>query len=192
MLPPIRKSENNEAGIIKYDSTKLFSDLINDILDKNTYDEIKSSLNKHTESIQTLNDFVNNQIGDTDKESIEKLVKFDFKGYKKIKEHISIHTSQDIAQKFIVLIDNLFDYENVVAGIYIHKSEEFEKQINNIDIIDLQKFLSISYITFISSCILLSETSINYKKLHLFLDIGIESSEILQTYADTLDILTSE
>lgn len=171
------------------------SNIISDIINNNTYEEIVDSLNNYySSSIHLLNDLINSQIGHVDKfdaKAIEELIEKDYNAYEEIKTHVNIRTKPiDIKRKLTELIDNLFDYENIMTGIFIHKTKNYEEQKDKLDINDLKKNIVITILLFYGTLKLFFEDTDN-DKIRLFLDIALKYSEILQSYADTLDELTS-
>ena len=79
----------------------------------------------------------------------------------------------------------------MIVGVYIQKTKQFEEQIEKINLEDLQKNVLISFLMIFSIISLISMHTDN-NKIKLFLDIAIDYSEILESYADTLDILTNQ
>jgi hypothetical protein len=79
----------------------------------------------------------------------------------------------------------------VIVGVYIQKTKQFEEQIEKINLEDLQKNVLISFLMIFSIISLISMHTDN-NKIKLFLDIAIDYSESLESYADTLNILTNQ
>ncbi len=79
----------------------------------------------------------------------------------------------------------------MIVGVYIQKTKQFEEQIEKINLEDLQKNVLIPFLMVFSIISLISMHTDN-NEIKLFLDIAIDYSEILESYADTLDILTNQ
>ena len=79
----------------------------------------------------------------------------------------------------------------MIVGVYIQKTKQFEEQIEKINLEDLQKNVLIPFLMVFSIISLISMHTDN-NEIKLFLDIAIDYSEILDSYADTLDILTNQ
>lgn len=79
----------------------------------------------------------------------------------------------------------------MIVGVYIQKTKQFEEQIEKINLEDLQKNVLISFLMIFSIISLISMHTDN-NKIKLFLDIAIDYSESLESYADTLNILTNQ
>jgi hypothetical protein len=184
--PPLFTYNNSDNPLVE---------ILRNILNKNTQEEVVKSLDKYyPEAIKPFIDIKISQIGDINNytyENFEELIENDYKAFEKIKDSEFVKDkSIDIKEKFSEIIDNIFDYENVMVGIYIQKTKKFEEQINAIDLNYLQKNVIISILMVISISALLSNNE--YDKIYLFLNIALKYSEILQSFADTLDVLTSK
>ena len=79
----------------------------------------------------------------------------------------------------------------MIVGVYIQKTKQFEEQIEKINLEHLQKNVLISFLMVFSIISLISMHTEN-NKIKLFLEIAIDYSGILESYADTLDILTNQ
>ena len=79
----------------------------------------------------------------------------------------------------------------MIVGVYIQKTKQFEEQIEKINLEDLQKNVLLSFLMIFSIISLISMHTDN-NKIKLFLDIAIDYSESLESYADTLNILTNQ
>ena len=97
----------------------------------------------------------------------------------------------DTARKIIDIIERFADYENVLLGIAKHRPEQLIEAFKQVDLDD---FLKSVYGTLLAlSCILLliKESKSDAKKLAILLELAIPYSEKLESYADTIDILTN-
>ncbi|MGH9878568.1 MAG: hypothetical protein ACRD5H_13095 [Nitrososphaerales archaeon] len=97
----------------------------------------------------------------------------------------------DTARKIIDIIERFADYENVLLGIAKHRPEQLIEAFKQADLDD---FLKSVYGTLLAlSCILLliKENKPDAKKLAILLELAIPYSEKLESYADTIDILTN-
>ncbi|HXT84934.1 MAG TPA: hypothetical protein VN704_11510 [Verrucomicrobiae bacterium] len=168
--------------------------IIYSITKNDTEEDILNSLNKYyLKAHEQLKELIHNQLEHNKKSDeiyVKQVVENDYSSYKMLKFIFNIGTNSiELREKFSELTENLFDYENVMTGIYLYKPEKFDEKIKDMDIKDLQKNIYISFL------ILLSLFFLNPKqdfKTKIFLRIGIQSSQILQSYADTLDILVNE
>lgn len=117
----------------------------------------------------------------------------DLQGYQIIKYTISQNNylEQDIIKNMIEIIDNLSDYDNSIFGILINKPQQLENALEQIDFDDFQKTLSgtILVFVFILAIALIKE----YNKEHVMrmLKLGIKYSERIESYVDTIDVLTN-
>jgi len=189
LLPPINEINNSSE---KSDALK---DFIHILLEKNNREEIIDYLDKnHIEFYQLLEELVDDKITNmSNKESLKERIIKEYNEFENLKKMIYVKKGkpEDIKEKFIELIDNLFDYENVMTGIYLYKSKNFDERIEKLDVKDFAKTRLIATIIFLIAFLIYLK-DYEDKKVQLFLDIGIEYSEILESYADTLDILTND
>lgn len=170
--------------------------IINILLNKNHQDEMANILNMYYEdyntSLKKMTDDKINQLDEPNKDNIINVIQNEYKIFEQMKNSVEIKkdNSEDM-KKFKELVDNLFDYQNVIAGVYINKTEKFEEKIKEIDMDDFtkNKWKAILMLMVIITAIHLKGYE---EKIGLFLDMGLEYSENLQSYADTLDILTNE
>ena len=119
--------------------------------------------------------------------------RLDLQGYQIIKYSIlqNNYLGQDIIKNMIEIIDNLSDYDNTIFGILINKPERLENALEQIDFDDFQKTLSGTILVFVF--ILAIAVIQEYDREHVMrmLKLGIKYSERMESYVDTIDLLTN-
>lgn len=102
----------------------------------------------------------------------------------KYKEYLSF----EIKEKMIFFEDNILDFENLILGIAIKKREKYIEKANKV--LDQEFEMCLKVTNMIRR---LTDNLDVYDDTHSYLlDIGIVYSQILQSYADTLDELTND
>ncbi len=117
------------------DYKTVIQEIVRHIINKNTEQEIKESLDRYYFSlIEPLNYIKDEKVGDTNEytdEQLKELVKKDYEAFENIKNRDFVRNApKNIKDKFDEFIDNVFDYENVMMGICLQKTKKFEEQIN--------------------------------------------------------------
>jgi hypothetical protein len=109
-----------------------------------------------------------------------------------LKEHIQAkNLNEDISRNILEIVNNLSDYENILLGIIIRRSNKLPKAIREIDVEDLITNIVGAYQAFY--CILYMighQENYDSKRLSKLITLGTTFSKEMDSYADTLDILT--
>lgn len=118
--------------------------------------------------------------------------KVDLEGYDIIKHGISQkqELGQDIIKNMIQIIDNLSDYDNTILGILVAKPEQVEKALHQIDIDDFQNNLVGTMLVFLFIVAITRVKEYDKEKLSKILSLGRNYSEKLESYVDTIDVLS--
>ncbi len=97
-----------------------------------------------------------------------------------------------LVEKSIDFIENIADYENLTLGMTIKKADLVLSNLENINIDDFKIKISFSIIIFYCILLLIREGFLIDKKeiSYQIIELGLEYSEDILAYADTLDILT--
>ncbi len=109
-----------------------------------------------------------------------------------LKEHIQAkNLNEDISRNILEIVNNLSDYENILLGIIIRRSNKLPKAIREIDVEDLITNIVGAYQAFY--CILYMighQENYDSERLSKLITLGTTFSKEMDSYADTLDILT--
>lgn len=131
---------------------------------------------------------------DLTRNDINKIAKLNFDSFKEIKQFVqSSRLGSDIRKKIVQIIDNLSDYENVLLGIAIERQEELELALKRIDVDDLKKNLLNALLAFFSVLYIITgkEKEYDEEKLSKLVNLAKEYSEQMESYVDTIDILSN-
>jgi hypothetical protein len=97
----------------------------------------------------------------------------------------------DHVTKIVQIIDNIRDYENILLGILIKRPNELKDALKQIDLTDLRKVRSEGFLAFYCISTLIEDKETYYdmeEKLSILLELGIEYSDKMVIYADTIDV----
>jgi hypothetical protein len=123
-----------------------------------------------------------------------KIANFYFDSFKEAKKFVqSSSLAPDIRKKIIQTIDNLIDYENVLLGIAIERQEELELALKQIDVDDLKKNLLNALLAFFTVLYVVTSGEKEYdkEKLSKLVNLAKVYSEEMESYVDTIDILSN-
>jgi hypothetical protein len=122
-----------------------------------------------------------------------KIAKLNVEGYKATKHIVEsrLDLSSDIRQKIVQIIDNLNDYDDMLLDIAIKRPEQFKLALEKIDLDDLQKNLLDTYMAFFSILYIIKKKEYDKEKLSKLANLAKEYSEEMESYVDTIDILSN-
>lgn len=176
---------------------------------KATYKEIEETIIpifKNNENVRARFDLVMSMINQVQSHSIEAFegqemrpdilsdfAKADIQGYENVKRDIlkASDLSPEIIQRITKLIDKLIDYVNTIFGIAINKPDGLEEAVNQIDIEDFSNNLYGTVLAFIFGLVSILVGDYNEEKLSKVLALGMTCSERIESYVDTIDILSN-
>ena len=216
LLPPLRTTTVTKTFTFKYDiegsqegiknipenMTELDNEIIIPIL-KTDIDNIEVKFNELQPIIaswlnKSIKKVIKPQLIEEEKDltrnDFNKIAKLNFESFEKLKHAVELYELDlDIRKKIIHTIDNLSDYDNVLLGIAIERPEELELALKQIDVDDLKKNLLNALLAFFTILyIVTSEEKEYYKeKLSKLVDLSKVYSEEMESYVDTIDILSN-
>jgi hypothetical protein len=216
LLPPLRTTTVTKTFTFKYDiegsqegiknipekMTELDNKIIIPIL-KTNIDNIEVKFNELQPIIaswlkKSITEVIKPQLIEEGKEltrnDFNKIAKLNFESFEKLKHAVELYELDlDIRKKIIHTIDNLSDYDNVLLGIAIERPNELELALKQIDVDDLKKNLLNALLAFFTILyIVTSEEKECYKeKLSKLVDLSKVYSEEMESYVDTIDILSN-
>jgi hypothetical protein len=122
----------------------------------------------------------------------KKIAQTEYQIYQQVKQYIKARNDlhNNISIKILEIIDNLSEYENILFGIIIKKSSQLQMAISEINVDDLVQNIVGAYQAFYCILYLLNHQESNMEKLSKLIDFGLEYSNEMDSYIDTLDILT--
>lgn len=94
--------------------------------------------------------------------------------------------------KIIDAIERLADYENVLLGILINRLEQLVEALKEVDGEDLLRSMYGTVLALACILVLLRESKLDSKKIEILLRLAEEHSEIMESYADTIDIMSNK
>ena len=195
--------EGSQEGIknIQDKMTELDNKIIIPILNTDI-DNIEAKFNELQPIIASwLNDVIT-MVVDPQLEEGKVLTRNDFNkianlyldSFKEAKEFVQTsRLGSEIRKKIIQSIDNLRDYENVLLGIAIERPKELELALKQIDIDDLKRNFLNALLAFFTILYLVITGKKEYdkEKLSKLVNLVKEYSEEMESYVDTIDILSN-
>jgi len=130
--------------------------------------------------------------GQLQKDVLVELAKTDLQGYEYLKSALSQtpHLRPDTTQRIIQIIDNLWDYENTIIGIAIDRQDRLEEALTQVDVEDFRNKLVDTILAFVFTLVIIVVKEFDEEILSKILTLGIKCSEEIESYVDTLDILS--
>jgi hypothetical protein len=123
-----------------------------------------------------------------------KVAELDYTFYSRILELVkqtNVQIGAENTMKLTEIIERMIDYENVLLGILINRPDQLTETLKEINLEDL--LTSIAGTMLALACILdmLNEQKPDSKKIEILLHIADERSEIMESYSDTIDIMSN-
>lgn len=125
-------------------------------------------------------------------EVVQNIARIESQMFQLLKEHIQAkNLDEDISRNTLEIVNNLSDYENILLGIIIKRSDKLSKAIREIDVEDLITNIVGAYQAFYCILYIIGHQE-NYgsERLSKLITLGVTFSKEMDSYADTLDILT--
>lgn len=107
-------------------------------------------------------------------------------------EEASSQIGSEISAKITEVIERMADYENVLLGILIKRPKHLTEALEQLDIDDLLTNIYSTTLAIACIVVILKESKPNSKKLEILLRVAEECSEVMESYADTLDIMSNK
>jgi hypothetical protein len=216
LLSPLSTSTVTKTLTLKYDiegsqeEIKNISDTLTELVDKIIIPILKTNINNIENKFNELRPIiaswlnkaitmvVQSQLSEEEKDltrnDFNKIAKLNFESFEELKHFVQLSSlGSDIRTKIVQIIDNLSDYENVLLGIAIERPEELELALKQIDIDDLKKNLLNALLAFFSILYIIrvEEKEYDKEKLSKLVSLAKEYSEEIESYVDTIDILSN-
>jgi hypothetical protein len=179
----------------------ILTEIINPIL-SSPVTELSSKFSEKRDTFKlALVQITNNIIGISkskgDENPLPKIAELELMIYNSFKKSVSANKSIGSEQKeeIINTVDNLSDYENLILGIMVRKQGEVKHALQQIDVDDMKNKVAEGFLAFYCILDLINtKESIEDKKekLSILSKIGLDYSQEMVTYADTLDVLSNE
>jgi hypothetical protein len=215
MLPIIRKEvtrshnvprdiafsyEIRETNSLNGVFAEIEQDIVKSIVESDTKD-LEVTFNRYLSSFKPKFEKVSKTIMMLEKESqhegndielAKRIARLEYHIYEEIKQYIRTRRdiSHDIPIRILEVIDNLSDYENVLFGIIINKPHQLPIAITKVDIDDLERNIVGAYQAFFCIIYIISHQEYNHWKLSKLIDLALKYSKEMDSYIDTLDIMT--
>jgi len=127
--------------------------------------------------------------------NLVKLASLDQKFYSDIlgivKEEIST-LSVDDGMKLLDVIERLIDYQSVLLGILIKRPEQLFESLKEVNIMELVTSIYGSVLALACTLVILKEKQPNKEKISILLEIAKQHSDVMESYADTIDIMSNK
>ena len=179
--------ENQESG---YEDLKTMISSIKNILD---HDDIEEQFVKQIPSVGiTLKKFNAVMIGKKDLSQVTEEV---FHNYNLLTQHIEKDPTitENIRIKILELLESLKDFDDIYLGIAMTRQKQLEQALmevrNDGEIKDLEENIAGTALAFF--CLLFAKEGIEDKKLEKLSSIAYRYSRGLESWADTIDIMSN-
>jgi hypothetical protein len=189
-----------ETNSLKEIFAEIEQDIVKSIIESNAKD-LEVTFNRYLSSFKPKFEKVSKTMIMLEKESqaegndielAKRIARLEYQIYEKLKQYIRSQgdLGHNIHNRITEVIDNLSDYENILFGIIINKSDQLHIAITKVDIDDLERNIVSAYQAFYCILYIISHQENNYWKLSKLIDLGLKYSKEMDSYIDTLDILT--
>lgn len=126
-------------------------------------------------------------------DKLEKVARSRYLIYEDLKRFIEKNQelNKDMRTRILQVAEKISDFDNVVAGIEIDRPDQLTKALREIDRHDLQWNVNSALVSFFCIISLIKDKNHDKTKLSKLLSLSEKYSENIETYADTLDILSN-
>jgi hypothetical protein len=126
-------------------------------------------------------------------DKLEKVARSRYLIYEDLKRFIEKdqELNQDIRARILQVAEKISDFDNIVTGIDINRPDQLVKALREIDRHDLRWNVNSALVSFFCIISLIKDKKHDKKKLSKLLSLAEKYSENIETYADTLDILSN-
>jgi hypothetical protein len=100
---------------------------------------------------------------------------------------IGTYASAKVAES----VKRLMDYENVLLGIAIKRPVQLAEALKEVDVNDLLKSVYGTLLALVCIFTILKEQNYDHKKVKMFVNLTEEYSATIESYADTIDIMSN-
>lgn len=159
----------------------------------NTREDITDAFNKSLPTIQIHYATLNNIVLNSAKSDYMKLSESDEEIFRNI---VAFVRSSSIGEENILkiekIIEHILDYDSIIFGIMQQRSEQsLLEAVSKVDINDLLRTLSGIMLALSSLLVMIETKQSPDSRFKTLLDLGLQYSEILESYADTIDVLSN-
>jgi hypothetical protein len=93
--------------------------------------------------------------------------------------------------KLIEITERMIDYENVLLGILMNRPAQLTEALKQIDVEELMNSIAAALLALACIVVILKHEKPDLKKFEILLHVADESSEVMESYSDTIDILSN-
>jgi hypothetical protein len=164
---------------------------------RHSIEDIEKEFVKHIPSVGVMLKELNTTLYEKKNEDLSEVTKEVFSYYNLLKQYIKEDPviSANVRVKILELLESLNDFDSIYLGIAMTRQEQLEKTLVDIesegDIDDLGKNIAGTALAFFSVLVFAKEGMNDDKKLEKLLKIAYEYSKGLESWADTIDIMSN-
>jgi hypothetical protein len=160
-------------------------------------EDIEKEFVKHIPSVGLMLKELNAKLYENKNEDLSEVTKEVFSYYNLLKQYIKEDPviGANLRVKIVELLESLKDFDNIYLGIARTRPEQLGKALDEIqsegDIEDLEKNIAGTALAFFSVLVFAKEGMNNDKKLEKLLKIADDYAKGLESWADTIDIMSN-